>query len=119
MSGIVLRWPWALLVGGILLVILLAVVFWFTRRKYLKPDAAKVLSSKERLKTTLQALGNKHRKQTPGIKLLSWGLKTRLKGTAWSQYRTFDIFHKGNCFRFNIIKFFAHCKHSGLANISP
>ena len=89
MSGIVLRWPWALLVGGILLVILLAVVFWFTRLKYLKPDAAKVLSSKERLKTTLQALGNKHRKQTPGIKLLSWGLKTRLKGTAWSQYRTY------------------------------
>ncbi|MBO6003745.1 MAG: VWA domain-containing protein [Aeriscardovia sp.] len=89
MSGIVLRWPWALLAGGILLAILLILVFWFTRRKYLKPDAAKVLSSKERLKTTLQALGNKHKKQTPGIRLLSWGLKTRLKGTAWGQYRTY------------------------------
>ncbi|MBR6439996.1 MAG: VWA domain-containing protein [Aeriscardovia sp.] len=89
MSGIVLRWPWALLAGGILLLALLILVFWFTRRKYLKPDAAKVLSSKERLKTTLQALGNKHKKQTPGIKLLSWGLKTRLKGTAWGQYRTY------------------------------
>ena len=107
MNGFVWQWPAVLIVGAVLLVLLILLVLWLTRRSANKPDPGRLLSPEKRLEAALAAAQNERTASAADIlndtgktshakkekhHLFIWGLKGRVTASpSAARYRAYRV----------------------------